>query len=129
MFAVLEDAALEVARAEAITALAMDLRRCTRCARVERVWSRCCGRTIQRRLETTIKVTGMIGAHRDRVMNAVTSDATGDIRAASLESRIRWIKGKACGYRNRDGCRNASYVHLGGLDLHPESLQLAHTTS
>ena len=84
MFAVLEDAALEVARAEAITALAMDLRRCTRCARVERVWSRCCGRMIQRRVEAIMKVRCMPDAHRDRVLNAVTCHATGDIRAAAL---------------------------------------------
>ena len=36
--------------------------------------------------------------------------------------KIQWIKRLACGYRNRERFRNAIYVHLGGLDLHPDAL-------
>jgi transposase len=44
-----------------------------------------------------------------------------------LNSKIQWIKRKACGYRNRECFRNAIYFHLGGLDLYPEALRATHT--
>jgi hypothetical protein len=35
----------------------------------------------------------------------------------------------AAGYRNRENFRNAIKLHLGGLDLYPESLRSAPTNS
>jgi transposase len=45
----------------------------------------------------------------------------------SLNSKIQWIKRRACGFRNRDRFRNALYFHLGGLDLYPAAARSTHT--
>jgi len=34
-----------------------------------------------------------------------------------------------CRYRNRERFRNAICFHLGGLDLYPDALQIAHAKS
>ena len=48
-------------------------------------------------------------------------------RAEGLNSRIQAIKRRACGYRNRERFRHAIYFHLGGLDLYPNQLSIAHS--
>lgn len=68
----------------------------------------------------------MIRTHWQGVINAATSTVT-NARAEAINSRIQWVKRIACGYRNRENFRNASYFHLGGLDLYPEALTSAHT--
>jgi hypothetical protein len=48
-----------------------------------------------------------------------------------LNSKIQWIKRKACGYRNRYRNRfhNAIYFHLAELDLYPDALKSTHTNA
>ncbi len=49
------------------------------------------------------------------MINAATTDAT-NVRAEALNSWIQWVQRMACGHRNRENFRNASYFHLGGLE-------------
>jgi len=39
--------------------------------------------------------------------------------AEGLNSKIQMVKEMACGFRNREHYRTASYFHCGGLDLYP----------
>lgn len=126
--AALKSTGLKVARAWAIREMAMSLWGYTSRAWAEKAWTHWYQWAIRSRLEPIKKVARMIKAHWDGVMNAVTSDTT-NARSESLNSRIQWIKSKACGYRNRDRFRTAIYFHLGGLNLYPESLKFAHTNS
>ena len=48
-------------------------------------------------------------------------------RSEGLNSKIQWIKRKACGYRNRKRFHNAIYFHLADLDLSPDPLRSTHT--
>jgi transposase len=50
-------------------------------------------------------------------------------RSEGLNSKIQWIKRKACGYRNRKRFHNAIYFHLAGLDLYPDTLKSTHTNA
>ena len=94
----------------------------------EKAWQRWYGWDIRSRLDPIINAARMIKAHREGVMNAVTSTTT-NARAESLNARIQWIKRLACGFRSRDRFRTAIHFHLGGLDLYPASRRSAHTNS
>jgi len=50
-------------------------------------------------------------------------------RAEAVNSRIQWVKRRACGYRSCDNLQNAIDFHVGGLDLYPEALKSAHLKS
>lgn len=92
----------------------------------ERMWKRWYPWAIRCRLEPMKRVARMIKAHWEGVMNAVTSPIT-NARAEGLNSRIQWIKRKACGYRHRERFRMAIYFHLGGLNLYPGKASGAHS--
>ncbi|MFN9275681.1 MAG: transposase [Phycisphaerae bacterium] len=47
----------------------------------------------------------------------------------SINSKVQRIKRAACGFRNRDGFRNAILFNLGGLDPYPDDASATHTTS
>ncbi|MDC1287765.1 transposase, partial [Gammaproteobacteria bacterium] len=40
----------------------------------------------------------------------------------SINSRIKMIKVRSRGFRNKSRFRNAIYFHLGGLDLYPDEV-------
>lgn len=42
--------------------------------------------------------------------------------AEGLNSRIKMIKVRSRGFRNKERFANAIYFHLGGLDLYPEGV-------
>ena len=65
----------------------------------------------------------MIKSHWQGVINAATSNVTNAL-SEGMNSKIQWIKRKACGYRNR--FQNAIYFYLGALDLYPASIQSTH---
>jgi hypothetical protein len=68
----------------------------------------------------------LLSARPASVINAATTNVT-NARSEGLNSKIQWIKRKACGYRNRQRFHNAIYFHLADLDLYPDSLQSTHT--
>lgn len=127
-FQALRRSELKVARAWAIKELAMGLWNYVRRGWAEKMWNRWHAWAIRSRLEPIKRVARMIKRHWDGVMNAVTSNIT-NATSEGMNSKIQWIKRKACGYRNRDRFRNAIYFHLGGLDLYPRVVQWAHTNA
>lgn len=127
-FQALRCSELKVARAWAIKELAMNLWDYVRRGWAEKMWNRWYGWAIRSRLEPIKRVARMIKRHWDGVMNAVTSNIT-NATSEGMNSKIQWIKRKACGYRNRERFRNAIYFHLGGLDLYPRTPQWTHTES
>jgi transposase len=121
-FAPLRRSSLKVARAWAIKEAAMVLWGYVSRGWAERMWTRWYGWAIRSRLEPVKRVARMIQNHWQGVLNAATSNVTNAL-AEGLNSKIQWIKRKACGYRNRERFRLAIYFHLGGLDLYPEALR------
>ena len=127
-FQSLRHSELKVARAWAIKELAMTLWGYVSRGWAERMWKRWYSWAIRSRLEPIKKVARMIKRHWQGVMNAVTSNIT-NASSEGMNSKIQWIKRKACGYRNRERFRNAIYFHLGGLDLYPKAIHSTHTNS
>jgi len=127
-FQSLRHSELKVARAWAIKELAMTLWGYVSRGWAERMWKRWYSWAIRSRLEPIRKVARMIKRHWQGVMNAVTSNIT-NASSEGMNSKIQWIKRKACGYRNRERFRNAIYFHLGGLDLYPKAIHSTHTNS
>jgi transposase len=125
-FAPLRSSRLRVARAWAIKEAAMLLWGYAKRGWAERMWQRWYSWAIRSRLEPVKRVARMIQKHWQGVLNAATSNVTNAL-SEGLNSKIQWIKRKACGYRNRERFRNAIYFHLGGLDLYPEALPATHT--
>ena len=125
-FAPLRSSRLRVARAWAIKEAAMLLWGYAKRGWAERMWRRWYGWAIRSRLEPVKRVARMIQKHWEGVLNAAAGNVTNAL-SEGLNSKIQWIKRKACGYRNRERFRNAIYFHLGGLDLYPEALRLTHT--
>jgi transposase len=119
---------LKVARAWAIKDLAMGLWGYVHRGWAERMWNRWYDWAIRCRLEPIKKVARMIRSHWHGVINAVTSNIT-NAASEGMNSKIQWIKRKACGYRNRENFRNAIYFHCGGLDMYPKSVQFTHMNS
>ena len=125
-FAPLRDSQLRVARAWAIKESAMMLWGYIRRGWAERAWKGWYAWAIRSRLEPIKRVARLIKYYWDGVINAATTNVT-NARSEGLNSKIQWIKRKACGYRNRQRFHNAIYFHLADLDLYPDSLQSTHT--
>lgn len=125
-FAPLRNSHLRVARAWAIKESAMMLWGYVRRGWAERAWKGWYDWAIRSRLEPIKRVARLIRYYWDGVINAATTNVT-NARSEGMNSKIQWIKRKACGYRNRRRFHNAIYFHLAGLDLYPESLKLTHT--
>lgn len=73
------------------------------------------------RLEPMRKAAATLKTHLFGVLNAIRTGVT-NAMSESMNSKIQWIKRKACGFRNLDRFREAIYFHLGGLDMRPASL-------
>jgi transposase len=125
-FAPLRNSHLRVARAWAIKESAMMLWGYVRRGWAERAWKGWYDWAIRSRLEPIKRVARLIRYYWDGVINAATTNVT-NARSEGMNSKIQWIKRKACGYRNRRRFHNAIYFHLAGLDLYPDSLQSNHT--
>ena len=55
------------------------------------------------------------------IVNAIVLRATNG-PAEGINSRIKTVKVRSRGFRNRERFANAILFHLGGLDLYPDSL-------
>ena len=125
-FASLRDSQLRVARAWAIKESAMMLWDYVRRGWAERAWKGWYDWAIRSRLSPIKRVARLIKYYWDGVINAATTNVT-NARSEGLNSKIQWIKRKACGYRNRQRFHNAIYFHLADLDLYPDALKSTHT--
>ena len=61
----------------------------------------------------------MIKKHLWGILNAIVLKAT-NASAESINSKIKMIKIRSRGFRNKKRFANAIYFHLGGLDLYPK---------
>jgi transposase len=127
-FAPLRDSQLRVARAWAIKESAMMLWGYVRRGWAERAWKGWYEWAIRSRLEPIKRVARLIKYYLEGVINAATTNVT-NARSEGLNSKIQWIKRKACDYRNRKRFHNAIYFHLAGLDLYPDALKSTHTNA
>ncbi len=70
------------------------------------------------RLEPMKKAAKLIQNHLYGILNAIVLKVSNG-PAESINSRIKTIKVRARGFRNKDRFIDAIYFHLGGLDLSP----------
>ncbi len=56
------------------------------------------------------------------IINAIVLKASNGL-AESINSRIKTLKTRACGFRNEERFRDAILFHLGGLDLYPDGIE------
>jgi transposase len=125
-FKALRESALKTARAWAIKEAAMGLWNFIGRGWAERAWRAWLGWARRCRLEPVRKVAAMIGEHLWGIINAVilkVDNGAGE----SINSRIKTIKMRARGFRNKDRFIRSIYFYLGGLDLYPEAGRISFT--
>ena len=120
-FAALRNSALKTARAWAIKELAMSLWRYVSKTWAKKAWERWLSWAVRCRLEPIKKVAKTIKAHLWGILNAVVLKVSNG-PAEGLNSRIKMLKVRSRGFRNKARFANAIYFHLGGLDLYPEGV-------
>ena len=86
-------------------------------AEVPRVEWMACSRL--KPMQTTSKT---LRNHLWGILNAVIRKVD-NRHAESMISRIKTLKSRARGFRNRERFRTAIYFHLGGLQLYPEGIR------
>jgi transposase len=94
----------------------------TRRSWATRAWKRWLAWAARSRLEPVRKVARIIKDHHWGIINAVVLKADNG-GAESINSRIKMIKVRSRGFRNKARFRNAIYFHLGGLDLCPAGIK------
>jgi transposase len=127
-FAALRTSTLKTARAWAIKEVAMQCWHYVRRAWAMKAWTAWFAWAARCRLPPMQAVAQTLRKYLWGILNAIVSGTT-NARAEGLNSRIQAIKRRACGYRNRERFRHAIYFHLGGLDMYPEQMSLAHSNS
>ena len=73
------------------------------------------------RLELVKKVARTIKEHLWGILNAIVLKVSNG-PAEGLNSRIKALKIRSQGFRNKQRFANAIYFHQGGLDLYPEGV-------
>lgn len=85
-----------------------------------RAWKRWCTRALKSRLKPMIVVAKMIKENLWGIINAIVLNADNSM-AESVNSRIKILKIKARGFRNKARFKTAILFHYGGLDLYPQN--------
>jgi len=122
-FKTLRDSALKTARAWAIKEFAMSLWHYASKTWANKGWKKWLSWALRSRLEPIKKVAKTIKQHLWGILNAVVLKVSNG-PAEGLNSRIKLIKVRSRGFRNKERFSNAIYFHLGGLDLYPEGVIL-----
>lgn len=86
-----------------------------------RGWERWYRGAIRSRLEPIKRVARMVREHLWGIVNAIVTGTT-NARAEGLNNRIRTLRGRAHGYRNKARMKRSIYFHFGGLDMRPAPL-------
>ncbi len=81
-------------------------------------WNKTLSWAMRCRLEPVKDVARMIRKHLWGIINAIVVDVSNG-PAESINSRIKTVKIRAHGFRNKERFVDAIYFHLGGLDLSP----------
>lgn len=117
----LRESSLKTARAWALKESAMKLWHYVSRTWALKAWKKWLSWAVRCRLEPMKKVAKTIKEHLWGILNAIVLNVTNG-PAESINSRIKTIKVRSRGFRNKERFRNAIYFHLGGLDLYPESM-------
>lgn len=120
-FKALRESTLKTARAWAIKEFAMSIWHYTSRTWAIKAWKRWLSWAVRCRLDPMKKVARTIKAHLWGIINAVVLKVDNG-GAESINSRIKMIKVRSRGFRNKSRFRNAIYFHLGGLDLYPDEV-------
>jgi transposase len=118
VFLELTRANLKTARAWAIKESAAQLWNYQYRGAADKAWKQLLAWMARCRLEPVIKVGRMVKRFLWGILNAIVNSLTNAI-AEGINSRVQWIKAKACGFRNRKRFRMAILFHLGGLQMMP----------
>ena len=120
-FKALRDSTLKTARAWAIKEFAMSLWGYVSKTWAHKDWERWLSWAVRCRLEPMKKVAKTIKEHLWGILNAIVLKVSNG-PAEGINSRIKAIKVRSHGFRNKERFANAIYFHLGGLDLYPEGI-------
>ncbi len=120
-FKTLRDSTLKTARAWAIKELAMSLWHYVSKTWARKGWEQWLSWAVRSRLKPIKEVARTIKEHLWGILNAIILKVSNG-PAEGINSRIKMIKVRSRGFRNKERFANAIYFHLGGLDLYPESL-------
>ena len=120
-FKALRESTLKTARAWAIKELAMSLWHYVSKTWARKGWQQWQSWAIRSRLDPIREVAKTIKEHLWGILNAVVLKVSNG-PAEGLNSRIKMIKVRSRGFRNKERFANAIYFHLGGLDLYPEKI-------
>jgi len=121
-FSELRQSSLKTARAWAIKDLAAQLWDYRSRTWAEKGWKRLINWMARSRLKPMQKTSKTLRKHLWGILNAVIRGVDNS-HAESMNSRIKTLKSRARGFRNRERFRNAIYFHLGGLQLYPEGIR------
>lgn len=120
-FKALRESSLKTARAWAIKDSASHLWNYASRTWALKSWKRWLSWASRSRLGPIRKVARMIRRHLWGIINAIVLRADNAL-AESMNSRIKTVKVRSRGFRNKTRFRRAIYFHLGGLNLCPKGL-------
>lgn len=121
-FTVLRLSSLKTARAWAIKEFASQLWDYSSRTWAAKGWKRLLGWMARSRLKPMQQTGKTLRNHLWGILNAVILGVDNS-HAESMNSRIKTVKVRARGFRNKQRFRNAIYFHLGGLHLYPAGIR------
>lgn len=121
-FKMLRESTLKTARAWAIKEMAMSLWHYVSKTWARKGWEQWLSWAVRSRLKPIRDVARIIKKHLWGILNAIVLKVSNG-PAEGLNSRIKTIKVRSRGFRNKKRFANAIYFHLGGLDLYPEGVR------
>ena len=121
-FKILRESTLKTARAWAIKEMAMSLWHYVSKTWARKGWKQWLSWAVRSRLKPIRDVARIIKDHLWGILNAIVLKVSNG-PAEGLNSRIKTIKVRSRGFRNKKRFANAIYFHLGGLDLYPEGVR------
>ncbi len=86
---------------------------------VTQAWLMWCKRVFKSELKPLIRVARIIKSNLKGIVNAIVLNVT-NAMAESINSKIKMIKYKCRGFRNRERFKRAILFYCGGLDLYPD---------
>jgi transposase len=121
-FKMLRESTLKTARAWAIKELAMSLWHYISKTWARKGWEQWLSWAVRSRLKPIKDVAKTIKEHLWGILNAIVLKVSNG-PAEGINSRIKTIKVRSRGFRNKKRFANAIYFHFGGLDLYPEGVR------
>ena len=121
-FKMLRESTLKTARAWAIKEMAMSLWHYVSKTWARKGWEQWLSWAVRSRLKPIKEVAKIIKEHLWGILNAIILMVSNG-PAEGLNSRIKTIKVRSRGFRNKKRFANAIYFHLGDLDLYPEGVK------